>query len=83
MSHKLLRWKVIGKASLDAGIVDDNSQELDVTLNSWKSDLDTGVHKRAIQGLLEAGMSVSRVIKKVMGYSGGNYQKGLAVIGTA
>ena len=48
MSHKLLRWKVIGKASLDAGIVDDNSQELDVTLNSWKSDLDTGLHKPAI-----------------------------------
>jgi energy-coupling factor transporter ATP-binding protein EcfA2 len=50
--------------------------KLSVTVNSSKSDLDTSVLKRAILGLLEAGMSDSRVIKEVMGYEGGNYQKG-------
>lgn len=54
--------------------------KLSVTVNSSKGDLDSGVLKRAILGLLEAGMSDSRVIKEVMGYEGGNYQKGKALL---
>ncbi len=54
--------------------------KLSVTVNSSKTDLDDGALKRAILGLLEAGMSDSRVIKEVMGYEGGNYQKGKVLL---
>lgn len=54
--------------------------ELSVTVILSKSDLDDGVLKRAILGLLEAGMSDSRVIKEVMGYEGNSYPKGKVLL---
>lgn len=50
--------------------------ELSVTVNSLGNVLDDGALKRAIKGLLEAGMSDTYIIKSVMGYEGSNYQKG-------
>lgn len=54
--------------------------KLSVTDNYPESDLDMEVLKRAILGLLEAGMSDTRIIKEVMGYSGGNYPRGKALL---
>lgn len=54
--------------------------ELSVTDNNSQGGLDDEVLKRAILGLLEAGVSDSRVIKEVMGYSGSSYQKGKALL---
>lgn len=55
-------------------------EKLSVTVNSSKGDLDDGVLKRAILGLVEAGMSDTYIIKLVMGYEGGNYQKGKVLL---